>query len=64
MPSYLEPLQNEDRLRLRSRIVPNHRYIEDEPVAYTIGLENARNNRYGKTSLKCTVNARSKEFKN
>ena len=65
LPTYLEPLDNDDRNRFRSNVPPPNRYGQDTVASDDIlDLGSMRNRRMDKSSLKCNIEATAPSFKN
>ena len=61
LPEYYKPITNEDRSRLRTTINPPN-YLGAN--SQTINLQNLRNTKFDKTSLKCDIDAQTNCYKN
>jgi hypothetical protein len=62
LPSYLLPMNNTDRSRLRSNVRPPVRLLDSDTTGVP-DLNNRRNNRHDRLSLKCEVEGRARSFK-
>jgi hypothetical protein len=62
LPAYLVPMNNTDRSRLRSNVRPPVRLLDSDTTGVP-DLNNMRNNRHDRLSLKCEVEGRARSFK-